>query len=125
MEQSYFTPLSVQNEVADESMFDIGQEIRCTSIGKQSNDLTQAKKATMEVYVEVHDVTDELLASLLANKSSSDHMELDESSESASQNIFEPARFLKHKAPPKRFYRTFWRSAATRILGLSSMATLS
>jgi hypothetical protein len=124
MEQSYFTPLSVHYEVADDSMFDIGTEIQCTFISKQSNDPTQAKKATMEVYVEVNDVTDEFLASLLANTSSSDHMD-DEISESFSQNIFEPARFLTHKAPPKRFYRTFWRSAATRILGLSSMATLS
>jgi hypothetical protein len=29
---------------------------------------------------------------------------------------FEPRRLLTDSAPPKRFYRTFWRSAARRLL---------
>jgi hypothetical protein len=35
------------------------------------------------------------------------------------QNKFEPARRLKDFSPPKRFYRTFWRSTSRRILALS------
>jgi hypothetical protein len=123
MAQFDFTPLSVQYEVADESMFDVGTEIQHTSISKQSN--AQAGKASLEVFTQVNDVNDVFFTSLLAYTSSSDHMELDESSESASQNIFEPVRFLRNVVPPKRFHRTFWRSAAKRILALSSMQMLS
>jgi hypothetical protein len=125
MAQSDFTPLSVQYEVADESMFDVGTEIQHTSISKQSNDPTQAKTASFEVFTQVNDVNDVFFTFLLAYTSSSDHTKLDESSESASQNIFEPVRFLRNVAPPKRFHRTFWRSAAKRILALSSMQMLS
>jgi hypothetical protein len=123
MAQFDFTSLSAQYEAADESMFDVGTETQHTSISKQSN--AQAKKASLEVFTQVNDVNDVLFTSLLANTSSSDHMELDESSESASQNIFEPVRFLRNVAPPKRFHRTFWRSAAKRILAMSSMQMLS
>ncbi len=52
---------------------------------------------------------------------STDCMELDEVSVApVSKEIFEPIRRLDCFAPPKRFYRTFWRSMAGRILKSSS-----
>jgi hypothetical protein len=52
--------------------------------------------------------------------SPADCMDLDEVSVPVSMEIFEPIRRLDCFAPPKRFYRTFWRSMAGRILELSS-----
>ncbi len=54
----------------------------------------------------------------------SDPMDLDAASETVSKNKFEPARCLDDTAPPKRFYRTFWRSVAIRILALSNIQTM-
>ena len=59
-------------------------------------------------------------ASTLTTPSLADCMELDVASVSVSQTMFEPLRCPNDSAPPKRFYRTFWRSAARRILELSN-----
>ena len=34
----------------------------------------------------------------------------------ASQDVFEPMRCIPNAAPPKRFYRTFWRSITRKVL---------
>ena len=36
------------------------------------------------------------------------------------QQVVEPVRRLRSFAPPKRFFRSFWRAAARRLLALSS-----
>ncbi len=41
-------------------------------------------------------------------------MDVDDKADQGS--IYEPMRLVPLSAPPKRFYRTFWRSAAQRIL---------
>ena len=53
--------------------------------------------------------------------SSSDGMDIDAAS--ISKEMFEPTRRVTDFAPPKRFYRIFWRSASRRILALSSSQT--
>ncbi len=35
--------------------------------------------------------------------------------------IYEPVRLVLNASPPKRFYRTFWRSAARRMLEREGM----
>jgi hypothetical protein len=42
----------------------------------------------------------------------------------SSESIFEPMRCMSVLQPPKRFYRTFWRSATRRILRLEKEAAL-
>ena len=42
----------------------------------------------------------------------------------SSESIFEPFRCISVSQPPKRFYRTFWRSAARRMLQLDKQNTL-
>ena len=55
----------------------------------------------------------------LTETSPIDKMELDEPLVSIIDDMFEPVRTLKVFAPPKRFHRTFWRSASRRMLALS------
>ena len=47
---------------------------------------------------------------------------MDITAASMQQSKFEPCRRSNVFAPPKRFYRTFWRSAAVRILALGMQA---
>ncbi len=42
----------------------------------------------------------------------------------SSESIFEPMRCMSVPQPPKRFFRTFWRSATRRILRLEKEAAL-
>jgi len=40
------------------------------------------------------------------------------------RNVVEPIRYTTDGAPPKRFYRTFWRAAARRVLERAREAIL-
>jgi hypothetical protein len=49
-------------------------------------------------------------------------MNIDSTTHDSAQSIYEPTRCIQSKVPPnKRFFRTFWRSAARRILALKSL----
>jgi hypothetical protein len=56
-----------------------------------------------------------------------DLMDTETSSDSrSSESIFEPMRLVPlSEAPPKRFYRTFWRSVTRRIIQVEKKAALN
>ena len=47
------------------------------------------------------------------------------SSETLRLEDYEPLRVCTQAAPPKRFYRTFWRSAARRVLDADKAGVLA
>ena len=51
-----------------------------------------------------------------ALESTDDAMSVEGAAASNSDDVYEPLRFLTESTPPKKFYRTFWRSAARRAL---------
>ncbi len=120
MAQSGFTLLSVKNELPEEGT-------------RPSNEISHRPKHVKseaipysQVYVPVNFIPAEVCAflaewegSYFAKMGSLDHMELELASVPASQNVLEPVRCLSDLAPPKRFYRTFWRSVTRRILEIS------
>ena len=56
------------------------------------------------------------VGSLTANLQVESFQSMDVVSEADQGSIYEPVRLVAKAAPPKRFYRTFWRSAALRML---------
>ena len=78
-------------------------------------------------YVPVNFISDEVRAMIKAwELARQKELELQEASgatiimdghaASQSPEIHEPIRYITDGAPPKRFYRTFWRSIARRVL---------
>jgi hypothetical protein len=130
MSQADFASLAIRTELADESFDTKATDASDIAVGKQHDVQTYAengKKTASEVYVPVNYIPDEVLIFIEAwesanwsSKSPCDSMVLDEVSISVSQDMFEPTRSVKVIAPPKRFYRTFWRSITRRIIALSS-----
>jgi hypothetical protein len=133
MAQSDFTSLAVRYELADEDMHSKRTEVKIISDCKHSALMTFEEvedKGSKEVYTPFNIIPDELSAFLAACESStvvikslSNCMDFKAAPVPVSQDIFEPTRFLNDFAPPKLFYRTFWRSAARRILKLSKDRT--
>ncbi len=130
MPQPSFTSLAVHQELADESLPKSEAGVLIFE-GKQSALLAHVKSGAKTYGAPVNFIPDEADAFLAALESayltetnSSDPMDLDTALVPVSCTIFEPARCLKEFAPPKRFYRTFWRSIAKRILALSHMQTM-
>jgi hypothetical protein len=130
MAQSDFTSLAVRHELADEDMYCKRTEVKSTSDCKQSALLPYGKnedKGSRELYTPVNfTISDELYSflaawesSAVAMKSLNDGMDFDAAPAPDPKSSFDPPRYLDDFAPPKRFYRTFWRSAARRILKLS------
>ncbi len=121
MSQFDFAFLAVQY-LASES------ENICFVVRKQSHGLScveNKENSSMEVDIpEEHAGVPACASSIVITTRSSDRMDLDTCVESDSQDMFEPIRVLNSSAPPKRFHRAFWRSAARRILALSSKKTL-
>ena len=118
MSQFDFANLAVQSNISE-------AEVNSISVSKQSAVLTWAQiedKHPMEVEItEEHAQHAACDTSILTTSRIFNRMDLDAPVTSVSQSMFEPSRRLRSNAPPKRFYRTFWRSAAMRILKLSSM----
>jgi len=56
------------------------------------------------------------LGTLSADLQVESFQSMDVVSEADQGSIYEPVRLVANAAPPKRFYRTFWRSAARRML---------
>lgn len=78
--------------------------------------------STNDVYVPENDIPDEVLSLIAAWESSNltfSRMDSSVSSAPAVICMLEPAA-CAHFKPPKRFFRTFWRSISRRILALSS-----
>ncbi len=137
MSQSEFPSLAasvVPNNIADEILSTDVVEVDCISDFKENAVLTLAKckdDTIGELYVPVNFIPVEVYGFIAAwdsanstTTSQSDGMELDVASVPSLQTMFEPARCLSELGPPKRFYRTFWRSAARRILALTSKGSL-
>jgi hypothetical protein len=134
MSQSDFASLAVRFEIPDEDLHSNGAEAKMISASKQSvlpSHARDEENAPMEEYTAVNFIPEEVYAffaareaSNLITTSASDRLDLDAVSAPDSQNLFEPPRRLKAPAPPKRFFRTFWRSAARRILALSNARTM-
>jgi hypothetical protein len=128
MAQSNFTSLAVR--VHDESENQHAYEANvCIHLNKNAALTTDVKceaDCMSNVYVPVNFIPDEVFAFLAAwdasKTSSPDGMELDTASIPTSQSVFEPTRRLNDFAPPKRFYRTFWRSMARRVVESSVRA---
>ncbi len=114
MPQSDFASLAIQSTLADESIR--ATEVYGLSVSKPSIVSNHSKddKLNVPVFDKNCMVMAECESSSLT--SSSDHMDLDFVSERNFEDMFEPARPLKEFVPPKRFYRTFWRSLSMRML---------
>jgi hypothetical protein len=131
MAQSDFSTLAVQHELVDENPKTDEVEYKCSSISEQDAASAFDVKPSMEADVPGDFIPDEVYALIAAweltdcslGMTPSDRMDFDADLVPPSPNIFEPVRRLKTFAPPKRFYRTFWRSASRRILALSSTQT--
>ena len=129
MSQPDFVYLAVQLE---ERVVASDEKADCISVIKQSDPvfLTESQeKCSMEVdFLLTEYGVRECIAGceygILTAAESYYPMGLNALAVSVSQDMFEPTRCLKSKAPPKRFYRTFWRSATRRILDFSSMQTM-
>ncbi len=141
--QPDFTSLAVHDELVNECV-PKNQEENLIFVSKQSAVLVQAhvkseaeplSKDSAEEYATVNFIPDEVRAYIAACESSiwtkasqansSDPMDLDSTAlVPVSSSIFEPARCLNEFTPPKRFYRTFWRSVSRRILALSNMQAM-
>jgi hypothetical protein len=115
MSQSDFVSLAIENELAVELA------VLTTTQNK--------KKFSSDPYVPVNFIPGEVFAFIAAWEeaststapTSSTFVNQDESLVAVSRSVFEPFRRVNDFAPPKRFYRTFWRSVSKRILALSSM----
>ncbi len=131
MSQSDFASLAVQ--------FDEGRDSNSSEVGNKSdkkqsagmalaNDLDQP---SIDVYAPTNFIPDEVIA-LIATWEASYSVEMSkpnnmifyEKSVPLSQYTCDSSR-CRDSSPPKRFYRTFWISAARRILSLASMQTLN
>ncbi len=133
MAQSDFTSLAVRYELADEDICSKRTEAKSISECNQSALRTFEEvevKGSKEVYTPVNFNSDELYAflaawesSTVAMKSLNDCMDFKSAPLPDSKDSFDPVRFLNDSAPPKIFYRTFWRSAARRILKMSKDST--
>ena len=76
------------------------------------------EKQSMEVEFTEDDIAS-YSSSILTISTMSTCMDLDAPAVPFSQDMFEPLRCLNGNAPPRRFYRTFWRSVAMRILAMA------
>ena len=120
-------PLEETQESEDTDKF----HFRSLDVGNKLFDLTcmiNEDEICGEVYVPInfipHGFTPGLAASASTNTSTIDCMDIDAATVPVSQDRFEPGRRLKDFSPPKRFHRTFWRSAARKILALSSTSLM-
>jgi hypothetical protein len=116
MSQSNFANLVIipQNEIAVETMTTYTAEVVGSSeITENAVTLFAENKANPNevVFDSVNLIPVELYDFLAA----SDPMELDSIPLPVAQDMFEPARRVHDFAPPRRYYRRFWRSAARRI----------
>ena len=116
------TELAIQNEPSDESKHTATMD--GIFVGNQNNVLREGE-SWRKVYATVKFIPDglyqtEFAVSVLPTTIPSDCMDIDEVAVPVPQEMYEPARCLKDGAPPKRFYRTFWRSVMRRILASSS-----
>ena len=136
MAQSNFTSLAVRvhDESENQQAYEAKVCIHLNQTAALTNDLKcEALKCEADymsnVYVPVNFIPDEAFAFLAAwdaayitKASPLDAMELDTVSLPVSQIEFEPTRRLNDFAPPKRFFRTFWRSIARRVVESSVRA---
>ena len=129
MSQSDFATLVVQNELAEKNPEPESseEEVNVVSKVKQSVDLPRAKSEDNPSMVDVSancfpDVMHDFVAAWEASDNASTNS-LDINAALVSEEMFEPTRRLTDFAPPKLFYRTFWRSASRRILAMSSKQT--
>ena len=95
-----------------------------------SSSSQKAERQGQDAYVPVNYISPDAFAFLAAAEASADHraealgsegMELDASGhgttlQSALDGLYNPERILLSFAPPKRFFRTFWRSIAFRLV---------
>ncbi len=135
MSQSDFVSLTVilQNDLADETLSNTTAKV-ITSFEFPENAVPTCEHVKNHRAEEVFDSVKfpvEVNAFLEAweeadstKKIPFDFMELDSASFPIAQDMFEPARLIHDFAPPKRFYRAFWRSAARRILELPRTHTM-
>jgi hypothetical protein len=131
MSQSDFLSLAVQSNSTNEIKH--SREVYCICAENQtaftSAFLTSACKGDKVSINAVGFIPDAVYPHLEARKSPDitttsmfNPMDLDAVTLPFAEDIYEPVRCMKVAAPPKRFYRTFWRSASRRILALSERA---
>jgi hypothetical protein len=133
MSQSDFASLAIQTELVNESFNTNESEAISIAYGNLHASQTDEKSndtKTSDVCIPVNFIPDEVLA-FIADWESTKSTSLCPCDRMAlipvipvSQNGFEPVRRLADIAspiaPPKLFYRTFWRSVTRRIVALSS-----
>jgi hypothetical protein len=111
--QSDFASLAIENELADERAV-------LTITQNEAN-------FSSDPYVSVNFIPDEVFSFIAEWETSTSTaptppacVNLDNVLFPVSTSVFEPPRRLNDFAPPKRFYRTFWRSVSRRILQMAS-----
>ena len=116
MPQSDFAWSAIQHALAEDILhrYDEAAE-NGVSVSQKAKEYDKTLSTTP---VPVTFTSDALVTS--KSTSSVDHMDIDENLVSIMDDMFEPIRTIKELAPPKRFYRTFWRSLSRRILALSN-----
>ena len=120
MPQPDFAMLAIQHSLAEDAPHFHGEREYIASLNiEPKND----DKASSDVDAPVNFIPKELsefiAAPIVTETSLVDRMDLDEIPVPIMDDMFEPLRTLRGFAPPKRFYRTFWRSASRRMLALS------
>ncbi len=127
MSQSDFASLAVQYARAEEVLESGKTEVHGFPECKQQRaDLQHSKSEDSPSIGDVsNDVITDALDALYDFVAAweADCMNIDENAASVSQSIFEPVRRVKDFAPPKRFFRTFWRSTSRRVLAFSRAQT--
>ena len=128
MPQSNFTALAVRVHDESENQHEY-ESIHLNTNAVLTTHVKCEADCMSKVYVPDNFIPEEVRAYLAAwdafyisKTSSPDGMELDTASLPASLDMFEPTRRLNDFAPPKRFYRTFWRSMARRVVESSNRA---
>jgi hypothetical protein len=121
MSQPDFSALTVHCELSDANLDSFQPDVKFISVKKQKSEMQDEDIATMDVDG-LHEVAADCGQPNFTSEFSS--YSIDIAASSMQQSKFEPSRRIKAFTPPKRFYRTFWRSAAVRIVALASTRTI-
>jgi hypothetical protein len=124
MSQPDFAVLTVHCELSDANLDSSHKNEKVISVKKQKSEMqldNQEDFATMDVDG-LHAVAADCEQPNVSSENASYSMDI--AAASVQQSKFEPCRRIKVFTPPKRFYRTFWRLAAVRIVALASTRTI-
>jgi hypothetical protein len=124
MSQQDFAVLTVYCELSDANLDSFQPDVKFISVKKQKSEmqLDNHEDIAMMDVDGLHEVAKDCEQPNVSSEFSSYSMDI--AASTMQQSKFEPCRRIKVFTPPKRFYRTFWRLAAVRIVALASTRTI-